>query len=74
MLRGKSVMADKSEFVDMISEATRQVRRRVMPRAKAPVVKEASRMSHWPPEHLEQWRMENLTPWKIKSWKIKDWV
>jgi hypothetical protein len=75
MLRGKSVMADKSEFVDMISEATRQVRRRrVMPRAAAPVVKEASRMSHWPPEHLEQWRMENLTPWKIKSWKIKDWV
>ena len=67
-------MADKAEFVDMISEATRQVRRRVMPRKVAPVVKEASRKSHWPPEHLEQWRMEILTPWKIKPWKIKDWV
>jgi hypothetical protein len=67
-------MADKSEFVDMISEATRQVRRRLAPRKAAPVVKEASRMSHWPPEHLEQWRMENLAPWKIKSWKVKDWV
>jgi hypothetical protein len=46
-----------------------------MPRVKAPVVaKEAPRMSHWPPERLEQWRMENLTPWKIKSWKLKDWI
>ena len=46
-------MADKSEFVDMISEATRQSRRRVMPRIvdlpTAP--KETSRLSHWPPEH-----------------------
>jgi hypothetical protein len=67
-------MTDKPEFVDMISEATRQSRRRVMPRAAAPVVKEQPRLGHWPPEHLSQWRMENLTPWKIKSWKIKDWV
>lgn len=68
-------MADKPEFVDMIGEATQQRYRRVMPRVKAPVVaKEAPRMSHWPPERLEQWRMENLTPWKIKSWKLKDWI
>jgi hypothetical protein len=67
-------MTDKPEFVDMISDATRQSRRRVMPRAAAPVVKAEPRLSHWPPEHLSQWRMENLTPWKIKSWKIKDWV
>jgi hypothetical protein len=66
-------MADKSEFVDMISEATRQSRRRVMPRTAAPVVKEAPRLGHWPPERLSQWRLENLMPWKIKSWKIKDW-
>jgi hypothetical protein len=25
-------------------------------------------------KHLDQRRMENLTPWKIKPWKIKDWV
>ena len=69
-------MADKSEFVDMISEATQQSRRRVLPRKAAPVVKETVRMGHWPPVRLEQWRMENLTPWKlkIKPWKLKDWV
>jgi hypothetical protein len=67
-------MADKSEFVDMISEATRQARRRVALRAKEPAAKERPRVGHWPPERLEQWRMENLTPWKIKSWKFKDWV
>jgi hypothetical protein len=67
-------MADKSEFVDMISEATRQSRRRVMPRVVKPAVKEESRLGHWPPEHVLQWRLVNLTPWRIKSWKIKDWV
>ncbi|WP_298252668.1 hypothetical protein [Bradyrhizobium sp.] len=70
-------MADKtgkSEFVDTIGDATTQRYRRAMPRAKAPVVKAAPKMGHWPPERLEQWRLENLTPWKIKPWKIKDWV
>ena len=68
-------MADKSEFIDMISEATRQSRRRTMPRIidPAPEVKETSRLSHWPPERWTQWRMENLTPWKVKSWKFKNW-
>jgi hypothetical protein len=66
--------ADKPEFVDTISEATKQRYRRVMPRVKQVVAKEAPKMSHWPPVRLEQWRMENLTPWKIKSWKLKDWI
>jgi hypothetical protein len=66
-------MADKSEFVDMISEATRQTRRRVMPRVEKSEVKEASRLSHWPPDRGEQWRMETLTPWKLRSWKFKNW-
>ena len=68
-------MADKSEFVDMISEATRQSRRRAMPRIidPAPGVKETSRLSHWPPERWTQWRMEHLTPWKLKPWKFKNW-
>ena len=65
-------MTDKSEFVDMISEATRQARRR-MPRIvdlqPAAATKETSRLSHWPPEHWQQWRMEKLTPWKIKPWE-----
>ena len=68
-------MADKREFVDMISEATRQKRRRAMPRIvdPPPEVKETSRLSHWPPERWTQWRLENLTPWKIKSWRLKNW-
>jgi len=67
-------MADKPEFVDMISEATRQSRRRLMPRVVEPVaVKETSRLSHWPPDRWEQWRIETLTPWKLRSWKFKNW-
>jgi hypothetical protein len=67
-------MADKPEFVDMISEATRQSRRRASgPRLVEPEVKERSRISHWPPDRVVQWRLENLTPWKVKSWKFKDW-
>jgi hypothetical protein len=67
-------MAEKPEFVDMISEATRQSRRQytdlILPK---PVEKDRSRISHWPPDRMVQWRMENLTPWKLKSWKFKDW-
>ena len=67
-------MADKSEFVDMIREATRQSRRRAMPRVVEPAaVKETSRLSHWPPDRWEQWRIETLTPWKLRSWKFKNW-
>ena len=62
-------MADKPEFVDLISDATRQNTRRTMPRVIEPVVKETSRLSHWPPERWSEWRMEMLTPWKLKSWK-----
>jgi hypothetical protein len=67
-------VADKPEFVDMISEATRQSRRRYASRVvEAAVVKERSRLSHWPPDRWEQWRLETLTPWKLRSWKFKNW-
>jgi hypothetical protein len=68
-------MADKPEFVDMISEATRQNRRRFSRPVVLPteVVKETSRLSHWPPDRWVQWRLETLTPWKLKSWKFKNW-
>lgn len=65
-------MTDKSEFVDMISEATKQVRRRtarIVDLQPAATTKETSRLSHWPPDHWQQWRMEKLTPWKIKPWE-----
>jgi hypothetical protein len=63
-------MADKPEFVDLISEATRQSRRRFEPRLDEPGVKEQSRLSHWPPQRWEQWRMQTLTPWKLKPWRV----
>jgi hypothetical protein len=69
-------VTEKPEFVDMISEATHQLRRRSMSRIVdllPATQKETSRLSHWPPEHWEQWRMETLTPWKIKPWRGKDW-
>jgi hypothetical protein len=65
-------MADKSDFIDMISEATSQKRRRYAPRVIEPDVKERSRLSR-PSARLMQWRLENLTPWKIKSWKFMNW-
>jgi hypothetical protein len=72
---GEPDVADKPEFVDLISEATAQSYRRSMPRIvdlpTAP--KETSRLSHWPPEHWTQWRLAKLTPWKIKPWEGKDW-
>jgi hypothetical protein len=63
-------MADKPEFVDLISEATRQSRRRFDPRLDEPGVKERSRLGHWPPERWQQWRLETLTPWKLKPWRV----
>jgi hypothetical protein len=66
-------MADKPEFVDLISDATQQKRRRVMPRVVQRAVKETSRLSHWPPDRWLQWRLETLTPWKLKNWKFKNW-
>ena len=69
-------MADKAEFVDMISEATKQSRRnnqsRMVDIPPAVPSRETSRLAHRS-DRLEQWRLENLTPWKIKSWKFKDW-
>jgi hypothetical protein len=73
-------MANKSEFVDLISDRTRQHWRRpgkpAVAAAAAPEPVEEKRLSHWPPERMEQWRIVNLTPWKMKlrSWKFKDWV
>ena len=56
----------------MISDATRQNRRPALPRVIEPEVKETSRLAHRP-ARLLQWRMETLTPWKIKAWGMKDW-
>ena len=65
-------MADKSEFVDIISEATRQVRRRVVRRTVEPEVKEGSRLGHRS-NRMAQWKVQTFTPWKLKAWNWKDW-
>ena len=70
-------MANKPEFVDLISDRTRQNWRRPVQKVVAKSdVQEEKRLSHWPPDRMEQWRLVNLTPWKmkLKSWKFKDWV
>ena len=67
-------MADKPEYVDMISEATRQTRRsaaRIVDLDPV-VVKDTSRLGHRS-ERFEAWRMETFTPWEFKPWKFKDW-
>ena len=68
-------MANKPDYVDLISEATRQNRGRAIPRVIAkPEVEETSRLSHWPPAMFKQWKFENLMRWKSASWKLKDWL
>ena len=68
-------MANKPVFVDTISDATRQRWRRTEKRAavEAPVVEERSRLSHWPPKSVAEWRLENFTPWRIKVWRERLW-
>ena len=71
VFREEPDVADKPEFVDLISDATRQSRRhvsRIIDLAPV-VVKKTSRLSHWPPDSVAQWRLRMLTPWKLKPWK-----
>ena len=67
-------MANKPEYVDLISDATRQHRRRATPLriVTKPEVEETSRLSRWPPAMFRQWKIENLMPWKSALWKLKD--
>lgn len=69
-------MTNKPEYVDLISAATRQHRRRATPlrTVAEPEVEETSRLSRWPPAMFKQWKLENLMPWKSASWKLKDWL
>ena len=66
-------MAEKPQYVDLISDATRQSRRRDMPRVLdlKPEVKETSRLSHHA-DRVMAWRIETFTPWKIKPWNNWD--
>ncbi len=66
-VREVRAMAEKSTFVDMIQEATRQNRRRFDARAPKPSVGERPRLGRWPPPRLAAWRLEMLKPWKAKD-------
>jgi hypothetical protein len=69
-------MANKPEYVDLISDATRQHRRRTTPLriVAKPEVEETSKLSRWPPAMFKQWKLETLMRWKSESWKLKNWL
>lgn len=52
-------MANKPEYVDLISDATRQHRRRATPPriVAKPEVEETSKLSRWPPAMFKQWKI-----------------
>jgi hypothetical protein len=60
-------MAEKSTFVDMIQEATRQRWRRSTARVAKPAIEEKARMSRWPPPRRVEWRLALLKPWKFRE-------
>ena len=65
--RGISIMGVWAEHfnVGWVLRAAQRV-------AIEPVIKDKRRLSHWPPTHLEDWRAQNLTPWRLRSSK-RDW-
>jgi len=76
-LEERAAVPNKPEYVDLIRDRTPQRwRRPPKPVVAEPEPVEEKRLSNWPPERMEQWRLVNLTSWKIKlkPWKFKDWV
>jgi hypothetical protein len=63
----RSAMAEKSTFVDMIQEATRQRWRRPVARAAKPVAEEKPRLGRWPPPLRKEFRLALLKPWKFRE-------
>ncbi len=68
-------MVNKPEYVDLVSEATRQHHRRVAPRivTRKAEVEETSRLSRWPPAMFREWKLQNLMPWKSAFGKFRNW-
>jgi hypothetical protein len=63
----------KPEYVDLFEETLLPSPPRPAQRvALEPEIKDKRRLSHWPPTHLEDWRAENLAPWRLRSRK-RDW-
>ena len=69
-------LANKPEFVDMISEATKQSRRSNQTAHGRPAAVGAGQGNLAAQPSLGAdgaVAAENITPWKIKPWKFKDW-
>ncbi|HWX60426.1 hypothetical protein [Bradyrhizobium sp.] len=63
----------KPEYVDLFEETVLPIAQRSAQRVVIePAIKDKRRLSHWPPAHLEEWRAETLTPWRLRSRK-RDW-
>ena len=67
-------MADKPEFVDMISEATRQMpaQHRRASSISSPSWSRTPRVSVTGPERLEQWRLETLHAVEDQALEIQE--
>jgi hypothetical protein len=59
-------MAEKSSFVDVIQDRTRQFWRRQLTAPSKPA-EEKPRVGRWPPPLRAAWRLELLKPWKVKD-------
>lgn len=59
-------MAEKSTFVDVIQDRTRQFWRRPLTPPTKPM-EEKPRVGRWPPPLRAAWRLELLKPWKVKD-------
>ena len=63
----------KPEYVDLFQERLLSSPQRSAPRVVLePEIKDKRRLSHWPPAHIEEWRADNLAPWRTRSRK-RDW-
>ena len=63
----------KPEYVDLFEETLLPDYQRAAQRVVIePEIKDKRRLSHWPPSHLEEWRANNLAPWRTRSRK-RDW-
>jgi hypothetical protein len=59
-------MAEKSNFVDVIQDRTRQFWRRPVTRPTK-TAEEKPTVGRWPPPLRAAWRLELLKPWKVKD-------
>jgi hypothetical protein len=60
-------MTEKTTFVDVIQDRTRQFWRRPLTRPTKGADEDKPRVGRWPPPLRAAWRLELLKPWKDKD-------